>query len=93
MFAGRIGRHAGLAAYLKDTVSSSNVAKVNLTYKETTIYQELILEALTNIDYRDLLINIERKDEFTHVVVGIQYGGTCTMVFVRDIKDNETKEE
>ena len=83
----------GHAEYLKDTVSSSNVAKVSLTYKETKIYQELTSEALTNIEYRDLLTSNERKDEFTHVVVKIEYGRACTMVFERDIKDDETKEE
>lgn len=36
--------------------------------------------------------NDEKKDEFTHVVVGIEYGGTCTLVFERKIKDFETKE-
>ena len=83
----------GHAEYLKDTVSSSNVAKVSLTYQETTVDQELTSDALTNIDHRDLLTNNEIKDEFTHVVVRIQYGGTFTMVFERDIKDDETKEE
>ena len=82
----------GHAKYLKDTTSSSNVAKVSLTYKETTVYRELTSDALYNLDYKDLLTNDEKKDEFTHVVVGIQYGGTCTMVFEREIKDGETKE-
>ena len=83
----------GHAKYLKDTTSSSNVAKVSLTYKETTVYRELTSDALHNLDYRDFLTNDEKKDEFTHVVVGIQYGGTCTMVFEREIKDGETKED
>ena len=83
----------GHAKYLQDTATSSNVAKVSLTYKETTVYRELTSDALFNIDYKDLLTNDEKKDEFTHVVVGIQYGGTCTMVFEKDIKDSETKEE
>ena len=83
----------GHAKYLKDTTSSSNVAKVSLTYKETTVYRELTSDALHNLDYRDLLTNDEKKAEFTHVVVGIQYGGTCTMVFEREIKDGETKED
>ena len=77
----------GYAEYLKDTTSSSNVTKVSLTYKETTVYREI------TSDYRDLLTNDENKDEFTHIVVGIQYGRTCTMVFEREIKDGETKEE
>ena len=83
----------GHVKYLKDTASSSNVAKVSLTYKETTVYQELTSDALYDLDYKDLLTNDEKKDEFTHVVVGIQYGGTCTMVFEREIKDGETKED
>ena len=83
----------GHAKYLKDTTSSSNVAKVNLTYKEATVYRELTSDALYNPDYKDLLTNDEKKDEFTHVVVGIQYGGICTMVFEREIKDDETKED
>ena len=83
----------GHAKYLQDIASSSNVAKVSLTYKETTVYRELTSDALFNIDYKDLLTNDEKKDEFTHVVVAIQYGGTCTMVFEKEIKDSETKEE
>ena len=39
------------------------------------------------------MTNYEKKDEFTHVLVGIQYGGTCTMVFEREIKDGETEED
>ena len=83
----------GHAKYLKDTASSSNVVKVCLTCKETTVYQELTSDALRNLEYRDSLTNIEQKHDFTHVVVGIQYGRACTMVFEREIKDNETKEE
>ena len=83
----------GHGKYLKDKSSSSNVAKVSLTYKETTVYRELTSDALHNLDYRDLLTNDEKKDEFTHVVVGIQYGGTCTMVFEREVKDGETKQD
>ena len=83
----------GHAKYLKDTTSSSNVAKVSLTYKETTVYQELTSDALHNLDYGYLLTNSGKEDEFTHVVVGIQYGGMCTMVFEKEIKDSETKQE
>ena len=83
----------GHAKYLKDTASSSNVAKVSLTYKETTVYRELNSDALYNLDFGDLLTNEEKRNEFTHVVVGIQYGGTCTMVFEREIENSETKEE
>ena len=83
----------GHAKYFEDTVSSSNVAKVSLTYKETTVYQELTLDALHDIDYQDPLESDEQEVAFTHVVVGIQYGGMCTMVFERDVSESETKEE
>ena len=83
----------GHAKYFEDTVSSSNVAKVSLTYKETTVYQELTLDALYAMDYQDLLASDEQELAFTHVVIGIQYGGMFTMVFERDVNKSETKEE
>ena len=79
--------------YLEDTVSSSSVAKVSLTYKETTVYQELTSDALYDIDYQDLLGRDEQNVAFTHVVAGIQYGVITTMVFERDVKETESKEE
>ena len=81
------------AKYLNDTAASSNVAKVSLTYKETTVYRALTSDGFYNLDYRNPLIINEAKDKFTHAVVGIQYGITCSMVFEREIKDSETKEE
>ena len=83
----------GHAKYLKDTSSSSSVAKVSLTYKETTVYRELTSDALHNLDYKNILTKSQINDEFTHVVTGIQYGGMCSMVFERMIKENETKKE
>ena len=83
----------GNAKYLKDTASSSSAAKVSLTDKETTVYRELTSNAPHNLDYKNVLTNDQIKDEFTHVVTGIQNGGTWTMVFKRDIKDSETKDE
>ena len=81
----------GYAKYFKDTASSSRIAKVSLTYKETTVYRELTSDALYNLDYKNVLTKDKTNDEFTHVVTGIQYGGFCTMVFEREIKDSETK--
>ena len=83
----------GHAKYLSDTSSSRKVAKVSLTSKETTIYRELTSDAIQNPYYKELLIDYEEKVEFTHIVVGIQYGGTCTMVFEREVNENEKKEE
>ena len=92
-FLGEMVDIKGHAKYLEDTVSSSNVAKVSLTYKETTVYQELTSDALYDIDYQELLTGDEKNVAFTHVVVGIQYGEITTMVFERDIKETESKEE
>ena len=47
--------------YLEDKVLSSNVAKVSLTFKETTVYQEFTSDALYEIDYQDLLTGDEKN--------------------------------
>ena len=64
----------GHAKYLNDTSSSRKVAKVSLTYKESTVYRELTSDAIHNSDYKEHMADYEEK--FTHIVVGIQYGGT-----------------
>lgn len=64
----------GHAKYLDDTSSSRKVAKVSLTYKESTVYRELTSDAIHNSDYKEHMADYEEK--FTHIVVGIQYGGT-----------------
>ena len=83
----------GHAKYLSDTSSSRKVAKVSLTFKETTVYRELTSDAIHNPYYKELLTDYEKMVEFTHIVVGIQYGGTCTMVFEREVNENEKKED
>ena len=83
----------GHAKYLQDTVLSRNMAKVSLTFKETTIYRELTSDALYQIDFQDLLTREEKKVAFTHVVIAIQYGGISTMVFERNVKESESKGE
>ena len=81
----------GHAKYLQDTVLSRNMAKVSLTFKETTVYRELISDALNQIDFQDLLTKEEKNVAFTHVVIAIQYGGISTMVFERNVKETESK--
>ena len=81
----------GHAKYLNDTSSSRKVAKVSLTYKESTVSRHLTSDAIHNSDYKEHMADYEK--EYTHVVVGIQYGGTFTMVFERDLKENENKED
>ena len=83
----------GHAKYLSDTSSSRNVAKASLTYKETTVRRQLTSDALHNPDFNELLTDHGKNDEFTHVVVGIEYGRMCTMVFERDVKENEELED
>ena len=83
----------GHAKYLQDTKLSRSMAKVSLTYKETSVYQELTSDSLCDIDYQDLLTSKEEKVAFTHVVVGIQYGGISTVVFEKNVKENESKAE
>ena len=78
------------AKYLQDTVLSRNMAKVSLTFKETTVYRELTANALYHIDFQDVLT---REIAFTHVVIAIQYGAISTMVFERNVKEIESKVE
>ena len=47
---GEIVDTKGHAKYLEDTVSSNDVAKVSLTYNETTVYRELTSDAIYDID-------------------------------------------
>ena len=83
----------GHAKYLQDTVLSRNMAKVSLTFKETTVYRELTADALYHIDFQDGLTREEEEIAFTHVVIAIQYGGISTMVFERNVKEIESKVE
>ena len=83
----------GHARYLQDTVLSRNVAKVSLTFKETTVYRELTEDALHHIDFEDVLTREEEEVAFTHVVIAIQYGGISTMVLERNVKEIESKWE
>ena len=82
----------GHAKYFTDTKETDDQAQLNLTYRETTVYRELTSEALKNMNYRDLLADANIKDGFTHIVIGILYGGTCTVIFKRKIFENEKKE-
>ena len=83
----------GHAKYLQDTTLTKNMAKVSLTFNETSVYQELVSDSLCDIDYQDILTSKEEKVAFTHVVVGIQYGGISTVVFEKNVKENESKGE
>lgn len=58
----------------KDTASTNNVAKVSLTYKRAMIYKKVTEDTLLNLDHKNLLIGDELDDEFTHVIVAVQYG-------------------
>ena len=83
----------GHANYFTDNKKTDDAAQVSLTYRETTVYKELTSEALKTIDYPEYLTDANRKDYFTHVVVGILYGCTCTMIFKKKLFENEKKEE
>ena len=83
----------GHAKYLNDTSSSRKVAKATITYKETTVYRQLTSDAIHSSDYKEKFAEEELEKDFTHIVAGIHYGGTFTMVFERDLKEGEKKED
>ena len=77
----------GYARYLPDTALSRNVARVSLTFKETTVYRELTEDALHHIDFEDVLMQL------VIAVIGVQYGGISIMVLERNVKGIESKWE
>lgn len=83
----------GHAKYFKDAKQTDEEAQVNLTYRETTVYKELTSNAFKEIDYHNYLTDDNMKEDFTHVVVGILYGGASTFIFKKKIFENEEKEK
>ncbi|KAM6919453.1 verrucotoxin subunit beta-like [Lycodopsis pacificus] len=81
----------GSAKYLNDSKTSRNQARVTLTYKATTKFQELSMNQLG----RD---KVKHPDVFdkglaTHVVTGILYGAQAFFVFDREVSEKEDHQD
>ncbi|XP_062392824.1 uncharacterized protein LOC134080409 [Sardina pilchardus] len=81
----------GSAKYLNDERTSKNQARVTLTYKTTTQFQELSMNHLgsDNIKHQNVL----DKNIATHVVTGIQYGAQAFFIFDREVCEEENNQD
>ena len=78
----------GAASYLKEEKGSKRQARVALKYEANTQFECLTMEHLKDT----MISNAEVLDEgiATHVVVGIQYGGTVVTKFVKEVTEEKS---
>lgn len=86
-FLGGLVQVEGSAKYLNDQRTSRNQARVTLTYKTTTKFQELSMDHLGrgNIKHQYVF----DKKIATHVVTGILFGAQAFFVFDREVSEKE----
>lgn len=75
----------GSGKYINEGTTFEDVAAVSLIYKQTTVTKELTPKAFENLDYAKILSD----DNFTHIVVAIQYGGNCAMLLEKKLDRGE----
>ena len=78
----------GAAKFLYDRTTSKNMARVVLSYKSTTMFEQLTMDQLGKVEFTQVF----DKDMATHVVTGVQYGADAFFVFDQNIgKDQDLK--
>ncbi|XP_068457413.1 uncharacterized protein [Clinocottus analis] len=90
-FLGGLVEVGGSAKYLNDSKTSRNQARVTLSYKATTKFQELSMNQLGrgNVKYPYVF----DQGLATHVVTGILYGAQAFFVFDREVSGTETHQD
>ena len=78
---------SGSAKYIDDRKSSKQHSRVTLKYSSTTRFEELSMEQIKGIQYRDVL----EDGDATHVVTGVLYGSDAFFVFDRTISSGENR--
>lgn len=68
---------SGSAEYLHDRKSSKKQSRVSLRYRSTARYEQLTMDQLGNIQYKDVL----SKGIATHLVSAVLYGADAIFVF------------
>uniref|UniRef100_A0A667ZBE7 SNTX thioredoxin-like domain-containing protein n=1 Tax=Myripristis murdjan TaxID=586833 RepID=A0A667ZBE7_9TELE len=81
----------GSAKYLKDNKISKNQARVTLTYKTTTKFQELSMKHLGSGKVKHQCVF--DKGLATHVVTGILYGAQAFFVFDHEVSEKEDHQD
>ena len=78
----------GAAEFLHDRMTSKNRARVILSYKSTTTFEQLTMDQLGKIEFTEVF----DKDMATHVVTGVIYGSDAFFVFEQIVsKDKDLK--
>ncbi|KAK9538321.1 hypothetical protein VZT92_003503 [Zoarces viviparus] len=90
-FLGGLVEVEGSAKYLNDSKTSSNQARVTLTYKATTKVKELSMNQLGigNVKHPYVF----GKGLATHVVTAILYGAQAFFVFDREVSEKEDHQD
>ncbi|XP_068423815.1 uncharacterized protein [Clinocottus analis] len=90
-FLGGLVEVEGSAKYLNDRKTSKHQARVTLSYKATTKFQELSMNQLgrSNVKYPYVF----DQGLATHVVTGILYGAQAFFVFDREVSGTETHQD
>ncbi|XP_051234083.1 uncharacterized protein LOC127351005 [Dicentrarchus labrax] len=81
----------GSAKYLKDSKTSKNQARVTLTYKATTKFQELSMDHLGRDNVKHPYVF--DKGLATHVVTAVLYGAQAFFVFDREVSEQEDHQD
>ncbi|XP_035526197.1 LOW QUALITY PROTEIN: stonustoxin subunit beta-like [Morone saxatilis] len=90
-FLGGLIEVGGSAKYLNDHKTSKNQARVTLTYKATTKFQELSMDHLGRGNVKHPYVF--DKGLATHVVTAILYGAQAFFVFDREVSEQEDHQD
>ncbi|KAK2822827.1 hypothetical protein Q5P01_022892 [Channa striata] len=90
-FLGGLVEVEGSAKYLNDQKTSKNQARVTLSYKATTKFQELSMNHLGRGNVKHPYVF--DKGIATHVVTGILYGAQAFFVFDREVSEKESHQD
>ncbi|KAF3698564.1 Verrucotoxin subunit beta [Channa argus] len=90
-FLGGLVEVEGSAKYLNDHRTSKNQARVTLSYKATTKFQELSMNHLGRGNVKHPYVF--DKGIATHVVTGVLYGAQAFFVFDREVSEKEDHQD
>ncbi|KAG7231954.1 hypothetical protein INR49_010063 [Caranx melampygus] len=82
----------GSAKYLNDNKTSKNQARVTLTYKATTKFQQLSMNHLGRENMKHKYV-FDKRGIATHVVTGILYGAQAFVVFDREVSEKDNHQD
>ncbi|XP_034418547.1 verrucotoxin subunit beta-like [Cyclopterus lumpus] len=90
-FLGGLVEVEGSAKYLNDSKTSRHQARVTLSYKTTTKFQQLSMNHLGSVNIKHPYVF--EKGIATHVVTAVLYGAQAFFVFDREVSETETHQD